>query len=490
MDPVRRTLNVESVSIGLIENTTGDIIFVDELMGPLFKPLAPIRLKRGQGIAGWVAEHREAVIINDVYKDKRFYRQVDKKSGFQTHSMICIPLQVEERVIGILQAINKQTGKFNENDLRLLQAIGGPLAAAIENARLHADVIAEKRRIETIFANMSEGLLTINAEGYITHVNDAFLTLIYDETKEIIAQKATDIIRLKNGNIEEFIQTVKKATNEYPQLAADVYHNDGSTVPVLISGAPIRNEEGEVSELIMVFSDLSQIREVERMRDDFFHGIIHELRTPLATILMYARLLREGKAQEKEKADRFLGVIERESDRLQKMVRQMLQVVKMESQEFQRRPEPLSLNPIFEEMLPPLADIATEKGLTFIQRIEPDLPLVMGDREILYMAIKNLVDNAIKFTLSGSVRVEAAHKDNVVEIIVKDQGIGIPKQALPNLFGRFFRAQTAVERGIAGTGLGLYMVKEAIEHYNGTIKVDSIEGKGTTFTVCLPVAET
>jgi signal transduction histidine kinase len=204
---------------------------------------------------------------------------------------------------------------------------------------------------------------------------------------------------------------------------------------------------------------------------------------------MYARLLREGKAQDKEKEDRFLGVIERESDRLQKMVRQMLQVAKMEAREFQRSAEPIDLNPIFEEMLPTLADRATEKGLAFIQRIEPNLPPVMGNQEIFYMAFKNLIDNAIKFTLSGTIRVEVTRQNGVIQVTVKDEGIGIPRQAIPNLFGRFFRAQTAVERGIAGTGLGLYMVKEGVEHYNGKIDVSSVEGKGTTFIVKLPIAE-
>ncbi|MBK7178093.1 MAG: HAMP domain-containing histidine kinase [Chloroflexi bacterium] len=260
-------------------------------------------------------------------------------------------------------------------------------------------------------------------------------------------------------------------------------------MPVLISGAIIPDVVGQVREIIFVFSDLRQIREVERMRDDFFHGIIHELRTPLATILMYARLLREGKAPEKEKADRFLGVIERESDRLQKMVRQMLQVAKLEARELQRSPEPVELNPLFEEMLPPLADQATEKGLAFSQRIEPGLPPVQGNRDTMYLIFKNLIDNATKFTMSGTIRVDAYHKAGWVYVVVKDQGIGIPKESLPNLFGRFFRAQTAVERGIAGTGLGLYMVKESVEHYKGTIDVSSAEGKGSTFTVRFPIVD-
>jgi two-component system phosphate regulon sensor histidine kinase PhoR len=260
-------------------------------------------------------------------------------------------------------------------------------------------------------------------------------------------------------------------------------------VPVLISGTTIDDPEGHVSEAIFVFSDLRQIREVERMRDDFFANIIHELRTPLATILMYARLLREGKALEDEaKADRFLGVIERESDRLQRMVRQMLQLAKLEAREIQRSSELIDLRNLFEEIIPPLADRATEKGLTFSHRIQTDLPPVVGNGETLYMIFKNLVENAIKFTLSGTVRVDARQENGSVRVEVSDEGIGIPAQAMPNLFKRFYRTQTAVERGIAGTGLGLYMVKEGIEKHNGTIETHSAEGKGTIFTVRLPVA--
>lgn len=484
---VRRTLNVESLSVGLREPTTGDIIFVDSLMGPRFKDLPPIRLKRGQGIAGWVAENGEPVIIKDAYSDKRFFTDVDRRSGFTTQSMICIPLQVEERTIGILQAINRQNGDFTRHDLRLLQAIGGPLAAAIENARLHTDVLAEKRRIETLFTSMAEGVITVNAEGYITQVNEAMSALVLTEPDTLIGAKAQSAIRLRSGNLGSFIATVMEAHDEYPQMTADLMQNGSSQLPVLISGAAIRDEEGASNEMILAFSDLRQIREVERMRDDLFHGIVHELRTPLATILMYARLLREGKARDEEKAARFLGVIERESDRLQKMVRQMLQLAKQEARELQRSPEPVDLNEILEELLPPLADQATEKGLLFRQQIEPKLPPVLGNPETMELIIKNLVDNAIKFTPSGTVRIDACVEGTTVRVDVKDQGIGIPRQALPNMFKRFYRTQTAVERGIAGTGLGLYMVKESIENYNGTITIDSVEGKGTTFTVRLPI---
>jgi two-component system phosphate regulon sensor histidine kinase PhoR len=486
--PIRQTLNVHTLSIGLIEPVTGDIVFVEKLLGPMFEQLPPVRVKKGQGIAGWVAEHQEPVIINDAYADRRFFSGVDRRSGFRTHSMICIPLKVDDRTIGVLQAINRQFGRFTEHDLQLMLGLSGPLAAAIENANLHADVLAEKRRIETLFASMSEGLVTVNRDGIITRANSAFASLLYDEGQEIVGSPLHERLRTRKGDIGELLARVL-AAEENAQLATDITRNDGRLLPVLISGALVQDETGAASEAILVFSDLTQIREVERMRDDLFHGIIHELRTPLATILMYSRLLREGKARQPDKAERFLGVIERESDRLQRMIRQMLDLAKLEAREMRRSPEPVMLNAVFDEALPPLADRAVQKGLLFRQRIEPNLPPVLGNDEFYDMALKNLLDNAIKFTPSGSVQVAAWSDNGSVVIEVSDEGIGIPDEAMSNLFKRFYRTQTAVERGIAGTGLGLYMVKENLRSYNGQIAVQSTLGKGSVFTIRLPIAQ-
>lgn len=484
--PIRQMLDVETLSVGLIEPVTGDIVFVDQLLGQRFEQMPPVRLKRGQGIAGWVAEHQEAVIINDAYSDMRFFSGVDRRSGFRTHSMMCIPLQVEQRIIGVAQAINRQTGRFSDHDLEILQALGGPLAAAIENANLHADVLAEKRRIETIFSSTAEGLVTVNRDGIVTRSNSAFASLILAADIEIVGLPLQELLRVRVGNVDDYVRQVLQSSGDSIQWVTDIQQDKDRWLPVLLSGARVEGESGNVDEAILAISDLTQIREVERMRDDLFHSIVHELRTPLATILMYARLLRDGKIRQSDKAERFLGVIERESDRLQRMVRQMLDLAKLEAKEMQRSPVPVRLNPIFDELLPPLADRALQKGLLFQQRIEADLPPVLGSEDAFIMIIKNLIDNAIKFTPSGRIKITAWAESNKVLIEVTDEGIGIPAGAMKNLFKRFYRTETAVEYGIAGTGLGLYMVKQTLQNYNGNIEVNSQPGTGTTFLVRLP----
>ncbi|HRQ13624.1 MAG TPA: ATP-binding protein, partial [Promineifilum sp.] len=304
-----------------------------------------------------------------------------------------------------------------------------------------------------------------------------------------IGKPLKEVVLTNKGDIDDLIARILNAPEGNVHLAADLNHSRARSLPILISGAPVENQHGSINEAILVFSDLTQTREVERMRDDLFQGIIHELRTPLATILMYSRLLREGKARQPEKTERFLGVIERESDRLQRMIRQMLDLARLEARELQRSPEPIGLNAVFDELLPSSAESAVRKGLLFRQRIESDLPPVMGHASVYHMTLKHLLDNAIKFTPSGRVQIAAWRENDMVIVEVADDGIGIPPEAMNNLFKRFYRAQSAVERGISGTGLGLHMVKENLRNYNGQIEVQSTLGKGTTFTLRLPIAQ-
>lgn len=486
--PIRQTLNVETLSIGLVEPITGDIIFVENLMGPMFEQLPPVRLKRGQGIAGWVAEHQEPVTINNTYSDKRFFSGVDRSSGFRTRSMICIPLTVDDRTIGVLQAINRHSGEFTGHDLLLMQILSGPLAAAIENANLHAELLAGSRRIETLFEHIAEGLVVINRDGIISRANGAFGVLLGEADTEMVGSSIDERLRTRRGELDSLVEQAFDSSGEM-LLTADLERADGRIVPVMVTGAAVADDEGQAAEAILIFSDVTQMREVERMRDDLFQGIIQELRTPLATILMYSRLLREGKARQPDKAERFLGVIERESDRLQRMIRQMLDMAKMDAREYRRGATAVELNPIIEDVLPAYAERAVQKGLLFRQRIAADLPPAFGNAGVVELTLKNLLDNAIKFSPSGSVQISAKREDNAIVIEISDEGIGIPPESMPNLFKRFYRTQTAIERGVAGTGLGLYMVRESLKNYNGEISVRSTLGEGSIFTVRLPIAQ-
>jgi PAS domain S-box-containing protein len=404
--------------------------------------------------------------------------------------MICIPLQVDEQTIGVLQVINRKSGRFTNRDLQLVQALAGPLSAAIENTRLHTDVLAEMRLTETLFNTLSEGIITVNREGVIIQANSAFGALIDLPVEEVIGLALRDIFRTRKSDIDQFIKRVLETDQESVDLALEYPKREDVVLPLYINGAPVRGDNGKVDELVFIFSDLTQVQEVERMRDDLFEGITHELGTPLATILMYSRLLQKGRLQQPDRAERFLGVIERESDRLQRMIQQLLAIARLKAREMHHSPEPVLLNPLFDEVLPPAAERAIQKGLLFRQRIEADLPPVAGEIAGYQLILDNLLDNAIKFTPSGNIQVAAWKGDDTVCIEVSDDGIGIPAGSINNLFRRFYRTQPAIERSIAGSGLGLYMVKESLLNYNGSIEVKSTLGKGSVFKITLPVIQT
>ena len=177
----------------------------------MFQDLPTIQIKKGRHrrLGG---DNRQPVIINDVYSDQRFYANVDRTPVLPPIPW-CIPLQCGRTHYRRLAGHQQKSGDFNEHDLRLLQAIGGPLAAAIENARLHNDMIAEKRRVETIINNMSEGLLTVSSQGLISHANDALLSLIA-QTPDNPIEPANKKIRLHSGSFEQFMRDVLNPQTE------------------------------------------------------------------------------------------------------------------------------------------------------------------------------------------------------------------------------------------------------------------------------------
>lgn len=488
-NPIRNLLDVETVSIGLIDPNSGDITFVKVLMGPLFDALPPIRVARGEGVVGWVVEHNEPIIINNAYEDKRFYAEVDEQSGFRTKSIACVPLRASSEVIGVIEAINKQSGDFTLADQHLLEAIASPLAIALRNAGLHLETISEKRRIETIFSNMSEGVLTMDASGRITDVNRALSRLLGVSIADLRGVWAAEAISARRDEFVDFITAFIDDGEERGAIACDITAGKDDYIPVLISGVVAQTPDQRLDEIILVFSDLRTIREVERMRDDFFHNIVHELRTPLATILMYARLLREGRYKEDlQKHDRWLAIIEEESDRLQMMVRQMLSIAKREARRDENAAAPVNVKRLLTMLISSQLEAASERDIHLESNIAPDLPLIQGFEEDMYTLFKNLVDNAIKFTQNGSVLITAWIADEGhIAVSVADDGIGIPAEAQANLFKRFYRAQTAVDLGIGGTGLGLYLINDIAKRHHGTVEVVSKVDEGSTFTVRLPI---
>jgi two-component system phosphate regulon sensor histidine kinase PhoR len=244
---------------------------------------------------------------------------------------------------------------------------------------------------------------------------------------------------------------------------------------------------------VLVFHDVTELRRLEKVRKDFVANVSHEIRTPLTSIKGYVEALLDGAKDDPQEAARFLDIILKQSDRLNLILQDLLQLSQIESGQVLFKREPVSLQTVVERTLPLIKPLAEKKGQHVTVALAPDLPAVIGDEERLVQVLTNLLDNAVKYTPpKGLIRIgghrvtEDGHLAG--ELTVADTGIGIPEADRPRVFERFYRVDKARSRELGGTGLGLAIVKHLVEGHGGRVWVEGNQPRGSRFVVRLPAA--
>jgi signal transduction histidine kinase len=266
--------------------------------------------------------------------------------------------------------------------------------------------------------------------------------------------------------------------------------DDGSTFPVSLSVTKRVDEAGETVGYLFVAADVTQAREVSRLKDEFVGLISHELRTPLSSILGYLELLRDDEANPlSEEQEQYLGVAERNAHRLLRLVGDLLFTAQVESGKFPLDLRDVELDHIVTAAVESARPVAAAAGILVIEAIHDSTPVTYGDPVRLGQVCDNLISNAIKFTPKGGmVTVSLSKTDTDAVITVRDTGMGIAESELDQLFSRFFRATTATRNAVPGVGLGLTITKAIVTAHHGQMGVSSEEGVGTEFSVTLPLA--
>jgi len=240
---------------------------------------------------------------------------------------------------------------------------------------------------------------------------------------------------------------------------------------------------------VLVFHDVTELRRLERMRQDFVADVSHELKTPLASIKAYTETLLDWALHDEEVNVRFLHRIEEQADRLHQLIQDLLSLARLESGHEVFHHGPLAVSAVVEACVETHKGRAEAKGLALSLDLGPvdEATLIVADEEAVHQVLDNLVDNAIKYTPEGGfIRVACGLSADSVELSVTDSGIGIPRDDLPRVFERFYRVDKARSREMGGTGLGLSIVKHVIQSIGGQISVDSRLGDGTRFDVRFP----
>jgi two-component system phosphate regulon sensor histidine kinase PhoR len=350
------------------------------------------------------------------------------------------------------------------------------------------EISKEKDYLQTILKGMAEGVLVVDGRGRILLVNDALRRLL-SLSSDVSDKMPLEIIR--NAELEG---AIRKAIQDGENIALELDLNKSgektieiNVVSILSSNKRTDEDNEGIRGAIAVFHDITRLKQLEKIRQDFVANVSHELRTPLTTIKGYAETLLEGALKE-DQAFQFVQVIKRHTDRLTKIVEDLLMLSRIETKEFQLRMEAIPLRDFIDDVVEFVKEPAEKKEISLSRNEIPSSLAVQADRDYLEQILINLLDNAVKYTPEGGkVIVSAIEKDSKeIQFSVEDNGIGIPKEDLSRIFERFYRVDKGRSKELGGTGLGLSIVKHLVQAHGGRVWVESQIGKGSTFYLTLP----
>jgi len=343
-----------------------------------------------------------------------------------------------------------------------------------------AQLNEERTQLESILEYMADGVLITNDEGDVQLINAAASRILQTLREEALGKPLGQVVR------QHQIIDLWRACVERQERRVEFVELRQQELFLRVFALPLQ-QIGQRTCLLML-QDLSQVRRLETVRREFMSNISHELRTPLASLKALVDTLREGALDDPPAAQRFLDQMDAEVDALTQMVQELLELSRIESGRVPIRLAPVSVEDCIRAPIERLRPQAERAGLDLQVSLPSNLPSVLGDAERLQQVVSNLVHNAIKFTPKGG-RILVSAKVEMGEVIVSvsDTGIGIPKEMLPRIFERFFKADRSRSGG--GTGLGLAIAKHIIQAHGGRIWAESTEGQGSTFYFSLLIGE-
>lgn len=493
----------DSASVQLLKGDQLEIIGgrgfpnLPELLGISF----PVR---GNNPNALVLESREPVIIADVQPHYRAFKQ-EPHAAANIHGWLGVPLLMGDRVIGMLALDKQEPDFYNEAHAQTARAYAAQAAIAIENARLHqrlqeyaaklesrveartAEVNREHERLLAVLENAGEAIAIADAEGVIEYANPAWEKLTgYDATQVI--QRKTRI--LDEEVLPDLFFTVRNAAQTQRIWCRQLIGQrpDGATYIVDLTVTPVFDDSKALVNLVAIYRDVTQYKELDRVKSEFLNTAAHNLRSPLTSILGYSELLLFRDDLSKEERARFLQYINDHAIHLKELVNDLLDISRIElGTGFAVKSEPLDLYPLLEQEIRSWRQAYPDHTYELLG--DRGSPQVEADTDRVRQVMRNLLSNATKYSPQGSsIIVSATPVGGFMEVTVTDEGIGMSREELDHVFEKFWRAD-ASPTAVDGTGLGLIIVKHIIEQHGGHIWVESAKGKGTSVHFTLPMVD-
>lgn len=464
-------------------------------VGIEIKSLKAVGTAPKEGLIWHVFRQRVPVVLNDMGDDRFVDIQEMQRVGLK--NSLFVPLMwskrdeeqrvVERKAIGVLAVANKRRGqKFTEEDRRILEILSRQSASVIAGAQIYIELKQRTEQLERAFESMIAGVILINLNGKIGLINSTALQAFCSPVDGNVVGKSFDQVVVHDKVRNILTMTLREKTELVDEV--EVYEPEEHIFRVYTG--IVRDEHGDPTGIIALFTDITEIRRLEKMKTEFVSTVSHELRTPLTSIKGFIATLLEDREGyfDAETRYEFYQIIDQETDRLRRLIEDLLNLSRIErGVALQPHWQRVDLTRLIERILNIQRSYTDKHDL--IADIPVPLPPIVADEDKIDGILTNLINNAIKYSPEGGeVRVKAVREDNTILISVSDQGIGIPKEKLQKIFEKFERVDTKETRAAGGTGIGLYLVKHLVELHEGQIWAESEGiGKGTTFYVRLPI---
>ena len=409
--------------------------------------------------------------------------------------VIIITFLISQGITKPIAEMKKQTKKiaegnytgevkiYSDDELGQLGQAINDLSLKIKEAQESTE--SERQRLDSVLRHMSDGVIATDRRGRIVIMNTAALDILNLKSEKVIGIPLLEILPLEERvTFRELLETQQERL---------IYlEEDGEDSMIQCEFSVIQRESGFISGLVCVLTDVTEQQKIERERRNFVSNVSHELRTPLTSIKSYTEALVDGAWENKEIAPGFLNVIETETDRMMRMITDLLNLSRMDQNRFGLEKEFINMNELvvhivnrFEMVLQ--SEPYRDKNYRILTDITQRDLWVELDQDKITQVLDNIINNAIKYSPDGGriiVRLMETHTDIIVS--VSDEGLGIARKDIPHLFDRFYRVDKARSRAMGGSGLGLAIAQEVVQLHGGKIWVNSIENKGSTFFVSLP----
>lgn len=372
---------------------------------------------------------------------------------------------------------------YGQDELGQLSLAINDLSTKVEEAQESTE--AERRRLDSVLEHMTDGVIATDRRGKVVIINETALELLNLTQDKAVGYSILEILKIQ----EHF--TLRHLLETQEELILD-FSTEDNEVTLRGEFSLIQRETGFISGLVCVLHDITEQEKIERERRDFVSNVSHELRTPLTSMRSYLEALNDGAWKDPDIAPRFLAVTQEETDRMIRMITDLLNLSRMDAGKDTFELEYVNINELFShvlnrfDMMLQSADKPVKPFVIKRDFTKRDL-WVEVDADKMIQVLDNILNNAIKYSPSGgTITCRLMETHNNIVISIADEGLGVPKKDIPHVFDRFFRVDKARARSMGGTGLGLAISKEVVQKHGGKIWLESIENKGSTFFISLP----